>query len=1120
MPFLRRKVVTGEAALVFDSELKSILWANAAGTKLFGGNNVGELLEIDLGNASELMAQVKNALTQIHDSEPIVRGYRVSKGITSQLIKGELSYKTLPNGSKVVLLVFAEKKGDKRKKEHELAAMAVDSLEGFADAAAIVDEFGLTIASSSKFDDMNVYPTVLQDLVKVTASENDRMVKRPIEQFANKTIAAGIGRIRDVPGRYLIVLADLDEEISTNDGNTSAVATSEHIEREATPLQNETPSIETQEDPIRVKLQDETSSEDTAPSIEAEDFYEYKSNTDEPSLIDRLQLDKNLQNTHDGSDVPFDLSDDLPQASAVDPFVLSGDENKIVESSPLRFSFTIGADKVFREISPELAKSVGLQSADVIGLSWSKISHAYGFDATGAINNLLDSADTWAGKSVLWPVQDTDMLIPLDLAALPVFNKNREFDGFRGFGIIRDEDAVVDPENRGLRLAEIKEGISTAILHKPATPQEDISADEVASFTDKTPGILSDSWDRNTQSLETSDWDNTPKPDSEKTSSKDETPIETPLDEKPASNVMPLNVVPIRSHVESKQSVTTSDDEDRHDKLFEEHDRDDQDHTLNQKERSAFEQIRRRLQKENHIKPRQVEADTNINSTVWDETSSINGEEEDTSKSDAFDADFGSPVLVYRADETLFANDELLKIAGYASLDELTHAGGLEALLPLAQLEDDENISILKLKRKDGTLIEAQPILKRVDWDGAKALSLTFIKVDKQSAAKVEHNIASEPSALDMVRVSDLESILDTATDGIIIINADGNIEALNAPGEALFGKSFDDVSGEKFTSLFAKESQNGLDEYFSSLNNPGVSGIINDGREVIGAEANGGLIPLFISLGAIGQSNRFCAVLRDLTEWKKSEENLVTAKRNAETASDQKTEFLSRISHEIREPLNAIIGFSDVIIEERFGELNNARYREYLRDINRSGVHMLDLVNDLLDISKIESGKLDLSYESVDLNLIARETVALLQPQANSQRIIIRTSLSRAVPNVVADVRSIRQIIMNLVSNAIKFSPQNSQVIVSTTYEANGEVGLRIRDTGHGMNEKELKLALEPYTQIPNVNAGKNAGTGLGLPLTKALVEANRAYFDLESTPGEGTIAHVQFPSPRVLAD
>lgn len=1103
MPFLRRKVITNEAALVFDTELSSILWANAAGTKLFGGNNVGELLDIDLNNASDLMNQVKNALTQIQNDEPIVRGYRVSKGITSQLVKGELSFKTLPNGSKVVLLVFAETKGTKRRQEHELASMAVDSLEGFADAAAIVDEFGLTIASSSKFDDMNVYPTVLQDLVKLTASENDRMVKRPIEQFANKTIAAGIGRIRDLPGRYLIVLADIGEDIPQTP-ETSQVTS------QVTASKQHKPTDLSQENPKPVEKEISTSEPDI--------LYEIKVDKNEPSLIDRLQLDTSSLNapaSFDVKDTSLDAITDETDAA----FTLTGDEQEKPEASPLRFSFTIDSDKTFREITPQLAKAVGPDSANVVGLNWEQISTAYGFDQTGAIGNLLKKADTWAGKSILWPVQGTDMLIPLDLAALPTFTKERRFDGFRGFGIIRSEDAVIDPAGRGLRIDELHKSANL-----PTTAFNDQDSADISSVI--TPGILSDKGNNTNDSVvdDTGDtWtDNWAGSSSDRGTHEDENT--TTKDNSTAnlqfgSNVTPLNVVPIRSHVEIAKSETSLSDEDKHDRLFEEHDLATSDHKLNQKERTAFEQIKRRLEKDNKSKSAQDVfenapqlEDVPINLIALDESSN---DDDETSV-----VDFSSAVLVYRADETLFANDQLLEIAGYTSLDELTKAGGLEALLSTDQFDDEDEIKVLKLQRKDGSLIKAQPILKRVDWDGAKALSLTFTKVDEPLTSARDVPTISEQNAIDMVKVSDLESILDTATDGIIVVDENGKIEKLNASGEALFGTSFDDVEGKNFTSLFAKESQKILDEYFTNLNNPGVSGILNDGREVIGVEANGGMIPLFISMGSIGSSNRYCAVLRDLTEWKKSEENLVTAKRKAEHASDQKTEFLSRISHEIREPLNAIIGFSDVIIEERFGELDNARYREYLRDINKSGVHMLDLVNDLLDISKIESGKLDLSYESVDLNLIARETVALLQPQANSQRIIIRTSLSRAVPNVVADVRSIRQIIMNLVSNAIKFSPQNSQVIVSTTYEANGEVGLRIRDTGHGMNATELKLALEPYTQIPNESVGTKSGTGLGLPLTKALVEANRAYFDLESAPGEGTIAHVQFPSPRVLAD
>ena len=260
--------------------------------------------------------------------------------------------------------------------------------------------------------------------------------------------------------------------------------------------------------------------------------------------------------------------------------------------------------------------------------------------------------------------------------------------------------------------------------------------------------------------------------------------------------------------------------------------------------------------------------------------------------------------------------------------------------------------------------------------------------------------------------------------------------------------------------------------------------------------------------------------MLRDITHWKKAEEDLVAARRQAELASDQKTDFLAKISHEIRTPLNAIIGFSEIMLEERFGKIAIDRYREYLRDINRSGSHVLELVNDLLDISKIEAGKLELDFSEVKLNDIIAEGVALTQPQANRDHIIIRTSLSGAVPPVVADPRSVRQIILNLVSNAIKYTKSGGQVIVSTVFEETGEVVLRVRDTGIGMSESEITTALMPFRRVQTIAHHQGEGTGLGLPLTKALVEANRAQFSIESTPGEGTLVEIYFPSTRVLTE
>ena len=207
-------------------------------------------------------------------------------------------------------------------------------------------------------------------------------------------------------------------------------------------------------------------------------------------------------------------------------------------------------------------------------------------------------------------------------------------------------------------------------------------------------------------------------------------------------------------------------------------------------------------------------------------------------------------------------------------------------------------------------------------------------------------------------------------------------------------------------------------------------------------------------------------------------------------------------------------------MMEERFGQVENQRYRDYLRDIHASGEHLVSLINDLLDLSKIEAGKLDLAFTSVSLNEVVQQCMGIMQPQANRERIIIRSSLATDLPPVVADTRSIRQIVLNLVSNSIKFTQPGGQVILSTTLTEEGEVVLRVRDTGVGMSESDVMVAMEPFRQITTSARAGSGGTGLGLPLTKALAEANRAAFNIRSAVDVGTIVEIIFPSTRVLAE
>lgn len=372
------------------------------------------------------------------------------------------------------------------------------------------------------------------------------------------------------------------------------------------------------------------------------------------------------------------------------------------------------------------------------------------------------------------------------------------------------------------------------------------------------------------------------------------------------------------------------------------------------------------------------------------------------------------------------------------------------------------------------------------------------------------------------LREAELRAILDTATDGIIILSGQGRILSLNRAAEALFGFDSADVADHPFMRLLAPASHRIASDYLDGLARNGVASVLNDGREVMGIERKGGLIPLFMTIGRVsltGDDNKFCAVLRDITPWKTAEEGLVAARRQAEAASLQKSDFLAKISHEIRTPLNAIIGFSEVMRDERYGPIGNERYREYVSDVHAAGQHILGLVNDLLDLAKIEAGKIDLNFASVKLADVVQQAVSTMQAQANRQSVILRSALPK-VPPIVADQRSLRQILFNLLSNAIKFSRAGSQVIVSIGLTDEGEVTIRVRDSGRGMSSSDIETALQPFGRITSGEGRQSEGTGLGLPLTKALAEANRASFHIDSTPGVGTMVQITFPSTRVLAE
>ncbi|MDF2964963.1 MAG: pleC [Rickettsiaceae bacterium] len=239
----------------------------------------------------------------------------------------------------------------------------------------------------------------------------------------------------------------------------------------------------------------------------------------------------------------------------------------------------------------------------------------------------------------------------------------------------------------------------------------------------------------------------------------------------------------------------------------------------------------------------------------------------------------------------------------------------------------------------------------------------------------------------------------------------------------------------------------------------------------------------------------------------------LEEAKIKAENESSEKTEFLANISHELRTPLNAIIGFSEIIQSEAYGAIPIPQYKDYINDINNSGKHLLSVINDILDFSKASADKLKVEHIDVDLTKIALASMRFVKPRADSNQVKLIEQVPEEHVIIKADPKRLKQALLNLLSNAVKFTPENGSVtLVIDKDEFNEFVYVKVIDTGIGIAEKDIPKALSSFGQVDNKLSRKYEGTGLGLPLTKKLIELMLGEFDIKSTQGKGTTVTLKF--------
>ena len=772
---------------------------------------------------------------------------------------------------------------------------------------------------------------------------------------------------------------------------------------------------------------------------------------------------------------------------------------------PMRFMWQMDPDGRFSLGSDAFTRLIGVHTAAGFGRPWTEIADVFGLDPEGLVVKAIATRESWSGIIVNWPAGDGSRL-PVEMSGLPIHDAMQNFVGYRGFGICRDVDGLSrldilrsqeffnDPPSADMMSPEIGPAL-VGTTEWPAPPPHiaDTSVNSIASVSSTAPS---------SDIAEPTDQDR---------------PVDTPNEIlKEAPPVSP-NVVPFRPLGEPRAPVLTP------------------------VENSAFDELARqlsaRLENENGAletsepseaaqavaaPPVQIETtQAPVAPPTWLAEPEPPARSESKRDKTLLDL-LPTGVMIYRLDRLLYANQAFLERMGYPSLHALEQAGGVDALYVEPGVSNASSTSdtgtpvrISSPEAPGAGAIDAR--LHTINWDNDAAHALIFAGAFAEitAAAPVAPPpipVEPEPSVVGHANAEELATILDTSADGILMFDALGNIHSCNQSAEALFGYGGDELTERNLAILLAPESEGVVKQYLENLSaTGGVASLLEHGNEISGRRRSGDLVPLSMTIGRTKANGpNFFAVFRDLSQVRKGESALREAQRLADRTANAKADLLARISHEIRTPLNAIIGFAEVMISERFGALGNERYIEYMKDVRTSGQRVVAVLDDMTDLSRIETGKLDLAFTSQNLNDLVESCVAVMQPQASRERIIIRTSLASMLPPVVADGPALRQITMNLIGNSIHLTNAGGQVIVSTALTDFGDVALRIRDSGPGLNDNEVAAAMEPFRQQAPFDQSPEAAVSLSL--TKALVEANRAQFNIKTGARSGTLVEVVF--------
>ncbi|MEI8395520.1 MAG: PAS domain S-box protein [Rhodospirillaceae bacterium] len=435
-----------------------------------------------------------------------------------------------------------------------------------------------------------------------------------------------------------------------------------------------------------------------------------------------------------------------------------------------------------------------------------------------------------------------------------------------------------------------------------------------------------------------------------------------------------------------------------------------------------------------------------------------------------------------------------------------------------AQQSGRQNSEVL-VRRVDGLTVPVEITSTTMGWNGRLMVIGIFKEITERRRTE---------AAL-LAFANRMHAILSSMFDAVITADEQGTIETFNDAAERLFGWRAYEVIGRGVSLLMPPQSFEQSDAMISGYRRGSPARIVGKEREVVAMRKDGSLVPIELAITEVvdraehfgtGASGRrsFVGVIRDITERKTIEAALLAAKSQAELANRAKSEFLAHMSHELRTPLNAIIGFSEILMRELFGPLA-PRYCEYAETIYESGQHLLRIINDLLDMARIEAGRFDLVEEAIDLHSVIESCLTMVRARADHGQVDLSV-LPEAISStrILADRRSVMQVLLNLLTNSVKFTPRGGVVSVTAGIDDSGRMVVSVADTGPGIDTDMLPRLFEPFQQADSRLSRKLEGTGLGLAISRNLMELHGGALEIESRIGVGTVAIMRFPASRVI--